>query len=150
MLIGAIAPTPPRSVSTRTRPGSGWSRPWIVAGVAIGTFVALSWWGSRKSRGARRNPLPRDPYRAYRSFHWGNNPDKTKRVRLSKRPRRLVQLGALDAITYATRKGTEDADYVHRFGKRGRGRPALAYDPDGRGLHIIGGKYTVEDRGIVG
>ena len=101
-------------------------------------------------RPRRNNPLSRNPYKAYKQFHWGNLSKKTRAISVAPTPKELVDLGTLENITYGTKKGGEDADYTHDFGKRGRGKPRLAYDPTAKALHIVGGTYTVEDRGIVG
>ena len=123
----------------------------VVAASAAATFAVLSIWDRRRRLPRKRNPLPRDPFRAFKAFHWGNPATKTKRVNVPKAPRNLVELGSLESITYGTQKGNEDADYQHEFGSRGgKGKPTLAYDPESRRLHIVGGSYTVEDRGIVG
>jgi hypothetical protein len=71
-------------------------------------------------------------------------------VRVSDIPAKLVQLGTLEAVTYSTRKGGERlADYIHRFGEEGGKKPTLAADPSSRKLHIVGGSYKIEPRGIV-
>lgn len=114
-----------------------------------GFMAAGAIWGKKRRRNERKKPLPRNPRKAYKAFHWGNEPDRVREVDVPETPRDLVELGDLQSVTYATNKGGEEADYFHDFGKRGRRRPTLAYDPDGRGLHIVGGAYTVEDRGIV-
>ena len=129
------------------------TNPWIQFGAAalvgfLGSRYAHRKWKEHKRRD-RKNPLPEDPEEAYTAFHWGNPPDAVAEVDVSPMPRDLVELGELQSVTYATRKGNEVADYFHDFGRRGKNKPTLAYDPKGRGLHIVGGAYTVEDRGIV-
>jgi len=74
---------------------------------------------------------------------------KTLRARLSPRPRALVKLGRLEALTYRTAKDGEIADWEHDFGEEGGKKPVLAMDAETRRLHIVGGDYDVEDRGIV-
>jgi hypothetical protein len=124
--------------------------PWITVLLAAAAGYTAAGVLDRRRRKVRGNPLPRDPADAYTAFHWGRKPDRVRRVNVPPTPRQLVELGELASVTYATRKGSEDADYMHDFGRSGRGRPRLAYDPRSRRLHIIGGAYTVEDRGIVG
>lgn len=86
----------------------------------------------------------------YEGFHWGRPPKKTVRVRPAPRPRELVELGRLEAVTYSTKKGKEGLQhYEHAFGEEGGEKPFLAMDPDNDRLHVVGGSYKVEDRGIV-
>jgi hypothetical protein len=95
------------------------------------------------------NPDARD---RYKGFHWGLDPRGVSDVEISPEPRELVKLGTLEAITYRTRKGGRDgglASWEHHFGEDGGRKPSLAVDPDSDRLHIVGGDYAVEDRGIV-
>lgn len=86
----------------------------------------------------------------YTGFHWGRPPTRTVRVRTSPKPRELVELGELEAVTYSTKKGDEGfAHYEHEFGEEGGAKPKLALDPENDRLHVVGGDYRVEDRGIV-
>lgn len=86
----------------------------------------------------------------YRGFHWGRGPRKAVRVATSPRPGELVELGKLEAVTYSTTKGDEGFEhYEHAFGEDGGKKPVLAMDPDTDRLHVVGGSYRVEDRGIV-
>jgi hypothetical protein len=89
--------------------------------------------------------------RLYEGFHWGRPARRRSSVELPPRPRELVELGTLEAITYGTRKGSEGLQhYEHAFGETGRAKPRLAMDARTKRLHIVGGGYDVEDRGIVG
>lgn len=86
----------------------------------------------------------------FRGFHWGRSSRRTLRVKPSPRPRQLVRLGRLEAVTYSTKKGRErSAHWEHLFGEEGGRKPSLAVDPSNQRLHIVGGDYKVEDRGIV-
>jgi len=88
----------------------------------------------------------------FRGFHWGRSSRRTVKAKASPRPRSLVKLGRLEAVTYSTRKGhgrKSFAHWEHLFGEDGGRKPALAVDPANQRLHIVGGDYTVEDRGIV-
>jgi hypothetical protein len=87
--------------------------------------------------------------RAYEGFHWGEAPKKRRRVELARAPKALTEIGRLEAITYSTSKGGERAHWEHQFGEEGGRRPRLAFDPETQDLHIVGGDYRVEDRGIV-
>jgi hypothetical protein len=56
----------------------------------------------------------------------------------------------LEAIEYATnKKGDGDSVYRHEFGEDGGRSPGSRSTPATRDLHIVGGAYRVEDRGIV-
>jgi hypothetical protein len=86
----------------------------------------------------------------YRDLHWGLGPRRVRRVHTSPRPRSLAELGTLSSVTYAThKKGDGPSLYEHQFGEEGGKKPSLAVDVDTGRLHIVGGDYTVEDRGIV-
>jgi hypothetical protein len=90
-----------------------------------------------------------DAAELYTGFHWGDKPRRRVRVRVSPKPRELVQLGRLEAVTYSTRKAGEKAHWEHAFGEEGGRKPALAMDARSKRLHIVGGSYKVQDRGIV-
>lgn len=85
----------------------------------------------------------------FAGFHWGDRSRKRLKVRPAPRPRALVKLGKLEAVAYSTHKGGERATWEHEFGEEGGRKPTLAMDPETRRLHIVGGDYEVEDRGIV-
>lgn len=86
----------------------------------------------------------------YEGFHWGRKARRQLKVHLSPRPRQLVELGKLEAVTYSTKKGREGLQHwEHAFGEEGGTKPRLAMDPDTDRLHIVGGGYRVEDKGIV-
>lgn len=85
----------------------------------------------------------------YEAFHWGRKPKSARMVELPTQPRALTELGRVEAITYSTRKGKEFAHWEHAFGEEGGEKPVLAVDPETEQLHIVGGDYRVEDRGIV-
>lgn len=88
--------------------------------------------------------------KAFKAFHWGRSPKRVVSAKVPPRPRSLAELGRLEAIVYSTKKGRErHAHYEHEFGEEGGRKPTLAMDPDNRRLHIVGGDYDVEDRGIV-
>ncbi len=85
----------------------------------------------------------------YQGFHWGNPPRRRSNVALSPHPRELVKLGKAEAIIYSTRKGSTRGTWQHAFGEEGGAKPILAVDPRSSRLHLVGGDYRVEDRGIV-
>jgi hypothetical protein len=83
-------------------------------------------------------------------FHWGFPARKVTRRSVPPRPDVLVKLGQLESVTYAThKKGDGYSHYEHAFGEEGGRKPQLAVDPDSGKLHIVGGSYRVEKRGIV-
>jgi hypothetical protein len=88
----------------------------------------------------------RDGADQFERFHWGNPPKRIRKVRLSKRPRVLVEIGELVAVTYRTAKGaTRRDDWIH---EHSRPRPRLAYDAETGALHIVGGAYRITEEGI--
>jgi hypothetical protein len=88
----------------------------------------------------------------YSRLHWGIDPRRTIAVEPGATPRALAELGKLHSVTYATEKaGDGPSLYEHEFGgRRGSRRPVLAVDVDTGALHVVGGNYRVETRGIVG
>lgn len=74
------------------------------------------------------------------------------RVRFEASPQKpppfLVGVGELEAVRYISDKfdGTK-RHYHHSF--KQRSRPILAVHPDGAPLYVVGGRYHVDDRGIV-
>lgn len=86
----------------------------------------------------------------YEDLHWGIGPDIVKRAKIPRTPKALAELGRLESVVYSTEKaGDGNSRYVHDFGEEGGEKPLLAVDPDNKRLHVVGGDYTVEDRGIV-
>lgn len=85
----------------------------------------------------------------YRDFHWGDEPEGFVTAEFPKPPRVATKLGTLHAVTYETTKDGETALWEHEFGEEGGDKPDLVVDPDNQQLHIVGGDYTVEPRGIV-
>jgi hypothetical protein len=152
-------PAKPAAVPSPVPTGPTWPG-WMPWALGVGGVAAVMWFmHARKGGGggARRNPLfaggdeDRDAVKFYKDFHWGRKPKKFKRVKPSPRPRRLVQLGVLEAVTYSAKKGADAlADYIHHFGEGGTKRPVLAADPTNRKLHIVGGGYDVRPEGITG
>lgn len=85
----------------------------------------------------------------YSDFHWGDEPDKLVRKKVSRPPKAAVKLGKLVSVAYETHKGGEHATWEHEFGEEGGKRPDLVVDVDTKKLHIVGGDYDVRPEGIV-
>jgi hypothetical protein len=141
-----VSPAPPRSDSFKK---------YLIFGGLVAA-AGLFWWlqskprtnPSRKRR--KKKALRGNPGKAvqqYQGFHWGKAPNKISRVKPAKRPKKLVGLGQLEAVIYRSDKNDGKHDYIHHF--KGQ-KPLLAMDSDNTRLHLVGGSYTVEDRGIVG
>jgi hypothetical protein len=105
--------------------------------------------------GRRRNPLQvpagaRSAADLVRDLHWGIPARQARKVRRPHAGPALAELGELESIEYSTHKrGDGPSSYTHDFGEEGGRKPRLAVDPKTRDLHIVGGGYTVEPRGIV-
>lgn len=84
----------------------------------------------------------------YRGFHWGRNPHKALLFKNVKQiPRTVVVLGELTGVIYRTIKGNDSPTlYVHSFNEP---MPLLCMDIDGTQLYILGGRYHIENKGIV-
>ena len=84
----------------------------------------------------------------YERFHWGDAPARTSAARAPEvtRGETLYLLGDLVEVVYETTKAGELFEWQHEFK---RPRPRLAATRSG-GLIILGGGYSVSDRGIVG
>jgi hypothetical protein len=84
--------------------------------------------------------------RAYTDLHEGMPPRYVRAVRLPPAPSRLTPIGRLSAVIYAKRT-TEGAPlYRHPF--KPHARPEVLRDEHGH-PHFRGGRYTVNERGIV-
>lgn len=86
-----------------------------------------------------------------KKFHWGLEPSpRVRRPHVPPAPRALTTLGRLKAVVYETEKAGDGlSEYEHAFGEEGGRLPELAVDVDNGKLHIVGGSYRVEARGIV-
>lgn len=88
--------------------------------------------------------------RAYREFHWGDEPDATIEAEIPRiRPGDVLPvLGELVRVDYQARKAGDLATWWHPF-KAPRPLLASTCDAEPR-LVIVGGGYRIEPRGIVG
>lgn len=85
----------------------------------------------------------------FERLHWGR-PARKVTTHEMRAPRALAELGRLEAVEYFTnKKGDGPSIYRHAFGEEGGRKPRLAVDVETDRLVIVGGDYTVEDRGIV-
>jgi hypothetical protein len=113
---------------------------------------AIAWHQMRKPASEKSvplaNPATKKAVKFYREFHWGRKPKRITRAEVATAPATLVKLGELQNVTYTAKKGKDPiADYTHDFEVP---RPVLAADPETRRLHVVGGDYKIEERGIVG
>jgi hypothetical protein len=142
----------------------------LVAGIGTAGYLAWKLFGNKLSgrkRPSRReaelmgsalavaqNPgskvSERDIQRAieqYRGFHWGENPTEIQEYDVDDVPEVVHGLGKAEGILYRTTKtGDGDMLYLHQFDEP---QPLLATGLDRKQLHLLGGRYTIEDRGIV-
>lgn len=100
---------------------------------------------AKPGRAPRRLVNPSPAADAYKSFHWGEPPRRRRNYATPRGP--LYELGTLRTVEYETSKGGERAIWVHDFS---RPRPVLTATADGRLGPILGGRATVNRRGIVG
>jgi hypothetical protein len=82
----------------------------------------------------------------FEKFHWGRKAKRKKRHRV-KQHREVYELGRVREIGYETKKGGENAIWVHQFE---RPYPTLTATEDGKLGPIVGGGYRVTPRGIEG
>lgn len=97
---------------------------------------------------ARRNPAParaRAAQDAYTDFHWGDDPESVRTVKLPSYDRGVYELGELRAVEYETHKDGQRARWVHDFK---RPYPKITATPSGKLGPIVGGRAFVTDRGI--
>jgi len=106
--------------------------------------------GGRHKRKGKRNPSP-ERERAKRTFRMWHEFDASRVVRMKGPdrtiPKTLVKLGDLVSVVYKSDKYTgKPTLYEH---KTKRPHPVLAADPDGRHVHIVGGRMRITGDGLV-
>lgn len=86
--------------------------------------------------------------RLFERFHSFPAPLLLKQRCRRRVPDVLVKLGRLRGVIYTSDKGCPGTarTYIHFM----ETMPLLACEPDGRQLHILGGRYRVTARGIEG
>lgn len=102
---------------------------------------------------ARSRPIPiskrvevNKAARLYEKFS-GHDAEEIGRVQVPATPKVGVAIGTLDGVLYTTMRDGRTEKYIHKFAKRDA--PLLVVSPDGKSLHLIGGRYTFTERGIV-
>lgn len=103
-------------------------------------------------RTVKKNPAPardtqaqvRQAVQRFTGFR-GDAPTEVRRVKVST-PGVMLTMGNCLGIMYETVRDGRREKYLHRFNKKAR--PLLAVSSDGRKLYLIGGSYSVTDRGI--
>lgn len=85
----------------------------------------------------------------YQGIHWGHEPQKIEVHEDIEIPSVVVNLGILRAVLYQTSKKGDDNEslYWHTFKLP---FPNLCVIPGSNKLVIVGGGYTVKNKGIVG
>jgi hypothetical protein len=77
----------------------------------------------------------------------GHEAEIVGRIRVPDLPRVGVAIGECDGILYTTVRDGVTERYIHKF--RAGDRPAFVVSPDGKQLHLVGGRYDFTERGIV-
>jgi len=97
-----------------------------------------------------RNPAPAragEAAQAARALEeFTGHPAKLSRTKAPKVGRAGWVLGKLVEVSYIATRDGETVEYVHRFKRRSR--PQLVSSADGSQLYLLGGAYSVTDRGI--
>lgn len=76
----------------------------------------------------------------------GRAPTKVNRAKLDSRDVTSWAMGPAVGVAYEAVRDGERAQYFHEFAKKAR--PTLVARDDGRQLYLVGGDYTVTERGI--
>lgn len=102
------------------------------------------------SRAGRPNPRARTAKaRAvdlYERFT-GHEGEAIGHVNLPPVPSSLAVIGPCDGILYTTVRDGKTEHYKHEFAQGDR--PLFCISPDGRSIHLVGGRFVFTDRGIV-
>lgn len=105
-----------------------------------------------RSRSIRARPIDGATVRgldkarnAFRAFS-GMEPAELLEVKAGPVPRMAWKLGELEEVLYNTERDGKRERYLHPFKKSAR--PLLAVDAETGQLFLVGGAYTVTERGI--
>jgi len=127
----------------------GWLAAPVHKSVPIPRFVPALVAGAVLVERTRPDRRVMEAIATYTDLHWGRAPDRVEEVDApGLEGRTLVQLGDLEYVGYFAEKGEEAAIWHHEFDAADR--PRLSVDEERGSLHLIGGSYTVDPRGIVG
>jgi len=77
----------------------------------------------------------------------GHDAEAIGRVKVNPLPRVGVAIGEIDGVLYSTVRDGKAEKYIHQFAKADK--PLFVVSPDGKGLFLVGGRYTFTERGIV-
>ncbi len=95
--------------------------------------------------GRSRAEMDKELKDSYSDFHWGDKPGTVIKLKHLVPPNgEVTTLGKAVRIDYASVKDGKNAEYTHTHNSP---YPTLA--KSGTQLYYIGGKYTIEGRGIV-
>lgn len=107
---------------------------------------------SKKQPARRANPVPpsrvvqlRNASKLFKNFT-GHKASRKVSIDKPEIPDVLLAVGDVDGILYTTVRDGKQERYIHEFRKTSR--PLFCVSPDGKQLHMIGGKYTFTERGI--
>lgn len=101
----------------------------------------------------RRNPAPRLDQNAVEkaarrfSRFTGHRADKLEMLPFPGKPRAGLAVGPVLMVGYSAMRDGKRENYLHKFATHAR--PMLVASDDGKSLHLIGGRYTFTERGIV-
>lgn len=98
----------------------------------------------KKSKSASRKAIKQATVK-YQDFH-GEEPTSVHKMRIGATPKVLYTLGDLHSVTYVADRDGRRNLFVHKF--KVKNRPLLTVTKDGRQLYMLGGAYSVTDRGI--
>lgn len=77
----------------------------------------------------------------------GHEAEVCGRVKVRALPKVGVAIGSLDGVLYTTVRDGRVEKYIHKF--HASDKPLFVVSPDGKSLHLVGGRYDFTERGIV-
>lgn len=84
---------------------------------------------------------------ACEAFLWDDPCDEGQIIEVPPMPAVMWTLGELVAVTYDATKRGDRFHWEHHFKDE---RPVLAFSEESQSLYVVGGDYSVTERGIVG